>query len=271
MDLIIGLLYHRNFQIVAAFAAKNKITIVNPISEKGELLDGNPYTFKVQPAKNALPAQIAAYLAKNCSKGNILIIGSGQAPDRDLPGNIKKACTEEHLNVKVVNDQDAALKLLSNEKENYILAFSDKSEYVIELTRRLYELRNDYSMTLFGLPDWSGINGVETEYLVTLKTHMVSSSFIDYQSKPVKEFVKRYQADYKADPELLAFQGYDIAFWFLTALQQYGTGFARCMQELNVNPLQARFNFKNAGSNGYENQDWIMFRFLNYRLAPVNP
>ncbi|MEI6436659.1 MAG: LysM peptidoglycan-binding domain-containing protein [Bacteroidota bacterium] len=270
MDLIIGLLYHRNFQIVASFAARNKINIINAVSERSEIVSGNPFVFKVQPDKKAQTGQIADCLVKTCGNGRIVIIRSGQYPDKDLPENLKKACLEHNLNVRLVDGQQAAFDQLSKETENYLIAFSDKPEYAIDLTRRVYELRNDYSITLFGLPDWSAINGIETEYLITLKTHMIAPAFVDYENQDVKKFVRRYQEDYKTDPELLAFQGFDVGYYFLSALQQFGTNFGRCLEDFKINSLQTQFNFTNTKGNGYENQRWLIFKYEHYRLVPAN-
>jgi LysM repeat protein len=270
MDLIIGLLYHSNFEIVSAFAEKNKINIVNPVSERKDLILGNPFVFKVQPDKKSKAGQLADYLSKNCRDGQILIIRSGQAPDREFPDKIKQACSDLNLNVKIAEGQDAAISQLSKDTENYLVAFSEKSEYTIELTRRLYELRNNYSITLFGLPDWSAINGIETEYLVTLKTHMMAPAFVDYQNPEVKKFVNRYQNEYMTDPELLAFQGFDVAFYFITALNQFGTNFGRCLSDNRINSLQTRYNFTTTPGNGYENANWMIFYFENFRKLPGN-
>ena len=270
MDLIVGLLYHRNFQIVASFAARNKINIINPVSERSELVSGNPFVFKVQPDKKVQSECLAEYLAKTCGDGHIVIIRSGQYPDRDLPDKLKAACLEHNLKVHLVDGQQAAFGLLSKETENYIVAFSDKPEYAIDFTRRLYELRNDYSITLFGLPDWSVINGIETDYLVTLKTHMMAPAFVDYENPDVKKFIARYVGDYKTDPELLAFQGFDVGYYFLSALLQFGTDFGRCIEDYKINSLQTRYNFTHSKGNGYENKHWLIFKYAHYGLVPAN-
>jgi LysM repeat protein len=115
MDLIFGLLYHRNFQIVAAFAEKNRINIVNPISERSELVSGNPFVIKVRPSKKAQYAQLAEYMAAAFYRGQVLIVRSGQFPDHDAPELLRKECNEHKLNVQVVEGQEAAIGLLSKD------------------------------------------------------------------------------------------------------------------------------------------------------------
>ena len=270
MDLIIGLLYHHNFQIVASFAQRNKIPIINPISERSEIVKDNPFVFKVQPDKKVMPLRLAEYFARICGNGQILIIRSAQYSDKDFPDEIKKACLDRELNVRIVEGQEAAITSLSKELENFVVAFSNKPDYVTDFTRRMYQLRNDHSITLFGLPDWSLINGVETEYLVALKTHMIEPAFIDYSNPGIQEFVRRYQKNYKSDPELLAFQGFDVGNYFLSAMQKFGTDFGRCLKDYNINSLLTHFQFSNTGGSGYENQNWAIFHYQNYQLVPSN-
>ena len=270
MDLIIGLLYHRNFQIVSAFAEKNKINLVNPISERSELVARHPYVFKVRPAKKSLISELADYMAGSFSRGQILIVRSGQYADREAPERLKKQCLELNLDVQVVEGQEGAIGRLSKEKENYIVSFTDNSAYAHDLTRRLFELREEYNLTLVGLPNWSAMDGLEIEYLISLKTHMVSANLVDYDNSAVKNFIRHFQFVYKADPPLLAFQGFDVACYFLSALKNWGTNIQRCVPEYRMRGLQNNFEFIQSKGNGFENQHWNIFRYESYKLVKAN-
>ncbi len=267
MDLIFGLLYHSNFQIVASFARKNKINLVNPISERSELIAGNPYIFKTQPSKKNQIVELAAYMSDAFRGGQVIVIRNGQYRDREAPDMLKKACMEHDLKVQVVEGQETAIGRYLKDKPNYVVASSEKQEYVIDLLRSLYKMRNEYDLTLIGLPNWSDMEGLESEYLVSLKTVIITRSFVDYDNQSVKQFVRQYQERYKTDPELLAFQGFDQAYYFLSALHAYGTNIGRCIGDLRMNSLQTRFNFSQTRDNGFENQSWKIFKYENYRLV----
>jgi hypothetical protein len=270
MDLIFGLLYHQNFKIVANFAKKNRINLVNPISVRSELLIANPYVYKVQPPKKEQSEQLATYLSENLGGGQVIIIRNGKYGDRDAPERLRKACQEKNVRVQVVEGQEVAVNKYSKEIPNFVVAFSDDQAYVLDLLRGLYKLHNEYEITLVGLPDWSNMEGLETEYLVALKTHVMAKSFIDYNNQEVKKFVRNYQEVYKSDPELLAFQGFDQACYFLSALHAYGTNIGRCIGEFKTPSLQTRFNFSQTKDNGFENRHWMIYKYENYRLVTVN-
>lgn len=269
MDLIFGLLYQPNFQMVAAFAKKNRIMLVNPISERSELITGNPFVIKVQPPKKAQSDQLALYLSTLPAGSRILILRNGQYADHDAAERLLKACKENNVDALLVEGQEAAIGKLSKEKPNYLVAFSENQAYALDFLRNLYRLRNDFEIHVIGLPDWSSMESLELEYLVALGTHMMARSFIDYEDPAIGRFVKAYQSQYKADPELLAFQGYDQGLWFLDALQRYGIRFGRCLPEMQAKPLVSRYGFRTSKENGFENQRWMLFKYENYRVVPA--
>lgn len=174
------------------------------------------------------------------------------------------------MNALMAEGQEAAIGKLKKDTMNYVIAFSDNAAYTLDLTRRFFELRNDYLITMVGLPDWGSMEGLEMEYLIALRTHLMTKQFVDYREPATNRFVLQYQETYRTDPPKLAFQGFDVAMYFLTALREYGTGFTRCIDSLKVSLMQTRFEFLRSKTGGFENQHWPIYRYENYRLVPLN-
>jgi hypothetical protein len=272
MDLIIGLLYNRNFQMVTAFCQKNNIPIVNPLSEREQIVNGNPVVFKVIPSVKSQIPELVGYLSEAYRNENIIIIRDIQFKNNGQPDTLMKACTLKSMNVHLIDGYGRAFEILSKEKENILVVFSDNKVFTLELFTKLNEFRNEYRLTIFGMPKWDEMEGLEPEYLVNLKTHMMAPSFIDYDDPEVKKFIWQFQEKYKTDPDLIAFQGFDIAFYFLTALEKYGKAFNHCIAELRMRSLQTDFMFMQSKGNGFENQHWEIYKFENYKVkkAAVN-
>lgn len=271
VDLIVGVLYVQNFRIVAEFARKNKINLVNPISDRSDILVNNPYVFKMRPSKKSRMDDLAAYMTTAFYRGDILILRSGQFSGKDLPEQLKKECLERKLQVTQVENQENLILKLAKEKENYVVVFADNAAYIIDLTRRLFELRNDYTISLVGLPDWSSLEGLDMEYLVSLHAHMMAPLFVDYGSPEVKKFVGNFASAYKTDPESLAFQGFDTGIYFLSALRNYGSDLQRCIGDFKMKTLQTTFDFnRSSAKHGFENHHWNIFKYENYKLVGVN-
>jgi hypothetical protein len=271
MDLIIGLLFHRNFQIVSSFALKNSIPIVNPLSEREQIINGNPFVFKVYPSVESQTKELSAYLAYKYANDNILIIRDVQFGDNAKPENLRKACANLNMNVRSMVGYGAAFEFLSKEKMNVLIVFSKNKVFTLELFTKLNEFRNDYKLTVCGLPRWDKMEGLEPEYLVNLNTHLMTPSFIDYEDAETNKFVFQFQEKYKTDPDLLAFQGFDVACYFLSALRLYGKAMDHCLPGFRMKSLQTDFQFSPSNGDGYENQHWEIYQYENYKMKRVDP
>jgi ABC-type branched-subunit amino acid transport system substrate-binding protein/LysM repeat protein len=269
MDLIIGMMYHRNFQLVADFAEKNDIPIVNPLSERDLILEGNKKVFKVRPSLKTQFTELIKYLQSSFEDSNIVVISDNQRMNKATADNIMTAMEEKKADVHHADGYGEVLSLLSKNKGNIIVLISDNKSYVLDVVTKLNEHRNEFGMTLLGLPRWDRFDDIEADYLVNLKTHVMAPWFVDYDDPGVKKFVSMYQDHYQTDPETLAFQGFDITFYFVTALWKYGRSFDRCIPDLRMKSLQTDFRFYSSEENGFENQYWEMYEYGNYHLRRI--
>ncbi len=74
MDLIIGPFFAEPFNQMSQFAAEKKIKIVNPLSTRDEIVNGNPFVFKLKPSLVHQSEQLAKYITSHKSESNIIII-----------------------------------------------------------------------------------------------------------------------------------------------------------------------------------------------------
>ena len=265
-DLIIGLLFNKPFQLVEEYAQANSIPLVNPVSERDQIVNGNPQVIKVQPGLKSQIRQLSAYLKKSYQNENILIIKNEQYPAKEDAEELKRECFQLGISPQIMDGYISTLAAFSKEKENVVIAFSDNRSYILDLVTKLNEWRNDYRITLIGLPRWDKMDNIEVDYLVNLKTHMVSSLFIDYDRPEIRQFVRKFMGKYSTDPQSLAFLGYDIAYYFASALNRYGSSFERCLPGFRMNLLQNDFHFTSTKGNGYLNQNWEIYFYEDYFL-----
>jgi ABC-type branched-subunit amino acid transport system substrate-binding protein/LysM repeat protein len=269
MDLIIGMMYHRNFQLVADFAEKNNIPIVNPLSERDLIVEKHKKVFKVRPSLKTQFTELIRYLETSYLDSNIVVISDNQRTNTTTANNIMTAMEEKKADVHLAEVYGEVISLLTKKKGNLIVMISDNKSYVLDVVTKLNEHRNEFGVTLLGLPRWDRFDDIEADYLVNLKTHVMAPYFVDYDDSAVKKFVSRYQDRYQTDPDPLAFQGFDITFYFVTALWKYGKTFDRCIPDLRMKSLQTDFLFSSSKDNGFENQYWEMFEYGNYHLRRI--
>ena len=169
---------------------------------------------------------------------------------------------------------------LSGVRPNVIIAYGDDNVFATQMLNSLTREADRFPITLICAPDWSKFEKLLVDNLLKMNAIYVSDFFVDYQSDSAKSFVLRFRNKYAAEPEEYAFEGYDLGYYFLSALMRYGSddliGCLHCY-EASLLHTTYRFYYKNylkADENyGKENLYWSMFQYDKdaIELVPVNP
>jgi len=277
-DLIIGPFFVRSFELVAEFAASHSIPIINPLSQRSEILSDNPYVYKVQPSAWSQYNETARYIADTFAGANVLILRRNPEENSSMAASLKSAL-EKHGNGKIsikeaIYSQTFDAGLFNNMvagKKNIVLVLTSDKALLPALLRKMNDSRGKYDITLFGLPEWENLE-IDSHYLLNLNTHLYDGWFVDYSHKSVKNFVSSFTDRYKTDPELdqLAFLGYDISLFFMGNLFNYGRDFGKCLGSIDHKGLSTGFSFWKTESGGYENSAASVYELKDYKRRVVN-
>ena len=265
MDLIVALLYHPNFQIVADFAREHAIPVVSPVSERASQVAGNPQVIKVRPSAESQTAAVARMVCDRYPASNLVIVRNPLSRFTAGADKLKDLLHDAPVTV-TITDTKLMTRALKKDSLNVVIIYSETKSSILNLLTQLNGIKSQYQIAVVGLPDWAAVDGLEIDYLVNLKTHVVAPYFIDYTNERVKQFTRAFQSAVKTDPDPLAFIGYDVATFFLTALRNYGTSFPSCMNDMQADLLEAGYRFDRSGDNGYENQQWKIYYYEKYQL-----
>lgn len=265
MDLIIGMLFHRNFEIVADFAMKHRIPIVSPISERESQVDGNPWVFKVKPSLSTQDEQVAEFLSRTFAEAHIVIVRNSLSRVRETAENLQNACISKGLAVTMA-DGPACLDHLAKERKNVVIIISENKTYVLNLLTQLHAVKDQYEVIALGLPRWDRFEDLDYDYLSKLNTYVVAPVFIDNSSENVKRFTASFLQRYRTPPDVLAFTGHDVAYYFLTALMRFGSDFPRCLGEINEALFTGPVEMVRRPGGGYENDRWNIFYYSNFEV-----
>ncbi|NTW24985.1 MAG: LysM peptidoglycan-binding domain-containing protein [Lentimicrobium sp.] len=278
IDLIIGPFFVRSFELVAEFAASHSIPIINPLSQRSEILSDNPYVYKVQPSPWSQYNETARYIADTYSGANVLILRRNQEENSSMAASLKSAL-EKHGNGAIsikeaIYSQTYDAGLFNNMvagKKNIVLVLTSDKALLPALMRKMNDSRGKYDITLFGLPEWENLE-IDSHYLLNLNTHLYNGWFVDYSHKSVRNFVSSFTDRYKTDPELeqLAFLGYDISLFFMGNLFNYGRDFSKCLDSIDHKGLSTSFSFWKTESGGYENSAASVYELKDYKRRVVN-
>lgn len=279
MDLIIGPLYGSSFNPVAKFAKEHTIPIVSPFAKVNKILFNNPYVCKVSPSVNLQVEQMANFVTDTFKMQNIILMSSQNMQEFPFFNAFKKTANANLLkagraisdSVKLVFNVNALQGMLHVEKTNVIVLPSNNKSFVSDFLNKLHVLSGKYKIVLFGMQDWVGYDNIDYEYFNELAVHVPSNSFIDYEKPVIKHFVEKYHDRFKTDPEMYSFQGYDVTFYFLSALQKYGSGFLNDLSVNHYDGIETGFRFSQFPSDcGFENKSVLILKYQNYQLIKAN-
>ena len=83
-----------------------------------------------------------------------------------------------------------------------------------------------------------------------VRLRYLSPYFTDYKRPLVRRFVAQYRDIFSAEPSRFSFQGYDVSFYFLSALSRYGKDFRNCLPDFPMELTQMNFNFERVSPMG---------------------
>ena len=279
MDLIIGPLYGSSFMPVAKFAKEHTIPIVSPFTQVNKILFNNPYVCKVSPSVNLQVEQMAHFVTDTFRTQNIILVSSQNMREAPFFNAFRKTANENLLkagraasdSVKLVFNINALQSMLHTEKINVVVLPSNNQSFVSDFISKLNVLHDKYKIVLFGMQSWIAYDNMDYEYFNELAVHVPSSNFIDYEKPATKNFMKKYQERFKTDPEIYGFQGYDVTYYFLSALKKSGSGFLNDLSTNYYNGIETGFHFSQFPSDcGFENKSVLILKYQNYQLIKAN-
>ncbi|MBP6867835.1 MAG: LysM peptidoglycan-binding domain-containing protein [Bacteroidales bacterium] len=268
-NLIIGPVYSNQIGSALAYFRNSNTKIVSPLDNNAEVWTSLfPNFFQVQPTLAVQQESLIRYLDPHnatlwviSEEGEETVAPGIRATlDKNLIGyrNFSYDVLQGREVTEVLRD------LLGANPRNQIIIASLNEAFVSDAIRNLHLLLayDNIPVELFGLSRWRSFETLDLTALHQLQVVLPLSAFVDYSDDVVKEFVHTYRTLFHGEPSQYAFQGYDVALYFLDALFRYGPDFEDCMENVRVPLLQNEFNFiKTMPEGGYSNTGTRVVRY----------
>jgi LysM repeat protein/ABC-type branched-subunit amino acid transport system substrate-binding protein len=280
LNLIIGPVYPELQENVAAFAAKNRIPMVSPLSSVGNFEQNNSWYFKANPTKEFQMEQTANYIGSEFPDKNFILLQlSGNSHSSEA--KLAQMCIEQlggpakrnlfHQYNFQQQGVNAITPMLSETGENIFFIPTDNEAQVSVAVTNLNALAENYNIVLMGTPTTPKLKSIQTENFHRVRLRYLSHYFIDYSKPLVRRFVSQYREIFSAEPSQFSHQGFDVAYYFLSALYRYGKDFRNCLPDYQMELTQMYFDFKKVSPmGGYMNNGLFVtayernFDILNY-------
>jgi len=260
------------------------IPVVSPVPlTNNHALRNNPSLFmassSIEVPQNMLAREISRYYDHNI----VFIHTDSAGIDQDVI-NLKNQIFAE-LSYKLPYDQikfkelifysrsvfgnDSINRLghaLSENTGNIIVIASEEAPVVSETLIDIHALSKKFDLKVFGYPSVRDLDNLDPKYLFELDLMIYSPYWIDYSKSDIKQFNADFRRKFFTEPSELSFawQGYDIAYYFMSGLAIYGKRFIENPEIHNPDLLQTEFDFRRKTmTDGFENQKMFPIRYSN--------
>ncbi len=264
LDLIIGPVHPEIQESVASFAAKNRIPMISPLASTGNFENNNSWYFKVNPTREYQIEQTAEYIAGEFRNKNFVLLpmgggsNSAEAKIAEL-GKTKLFAARQSSNnggnlfheYSFQKQGLNAVKLLLDENgENIFIIPTDNEAQVSVAVTNLNAIAEKFNVVLIGTSNLTKLKSIQTENYHHIRLRYLSPTFIDYSKPLVRRFVSQYRTMFSTEPSQFSHQGFDISYYFLSALFQYGKDFRGCLPHYPMELTQTGFNFRKVAPMG---------------------
>ena len=145
-------------------------------------------------------------------------------------------------------------EIMTTEGANRIYIASESEAFVNDVVRNLnLMLLENFEVILYAPSKIRSFETIEVEHFHKTAMRVSLTYYINYEDQAVKDFLLKYRALYNTEPSQFAFQGYDIAHYFISLCHKYGKDWTDKLEESEKAMLQSTFKYLKQGTGGYIN------------------
>lgn len=324
-DVIIGPFHVKAFERVMNYAAENDILIVNPMTNREDLVIGNRNMVKVKPSYRYQMSWLESLIKDKYTDNNIFILAEDTNsmdyvkmieeiamtcvnPYSLVPNKHIKKVVKKHqdawkieevefdeneyrsdnvkLDVSMINQNpddstmlknqvmffdysvdslNAVKKIASSIRNNLFIVCGDNNVFATEILNKINIFSGVYPSQLIALPDWSKFDRLFNENLMKLNTVVFDDDYTDYASYSVGMFICKFRDAYGTEPKDIAYHGFNIAWYFLNALMNYGDDINDGIMTYTIPLLNTKYSFeRRTAEDGAENSYWNIYQYQDY-------
>lgn len=264
VDLIIGPFFSKQFTVAAQYAKKYKIPIVNPFTNRSDIVRGNEYVYKLIPSTE-MNARTIAYISGLHTNSQIILYADTTKKDKLLESYVSYF-KKNNVKYKMVSLHKNIVSALHPTNQNIVVAFTNESAKMMMMSRDLIYSENLENLMLVVPESWLHVATYDIEYYSKLNIHFFSDYYVDENSEQTKLFTYKYIQKYNTPPSLesFAYQGYDVTRYFVSALLNNMD-----LDRVKVPTIGYHFSFDKEKEGGYENLNTLFLQVKENDIVPA--
>lgn len=262
-DFVIGPVFTKEFNNIMSLVPHD-LPIVSPLDHRTiTLTEQYPNLIQAPTHRSFQYRDLVKWLGNDVQEGDhIIYITETNARDSASVREMSEILAASGLNYDkfsytILQGRSISATLLSKMTEtgnNRVIIESESEAWVNDLVRNLSILNKKVKITLYSPSKIRSYESIDAETLYQNSLHVCLSYNINYDRPEVKSFLLKYRAIFHTEPTLFAFQGYDIATYFINLVNQFGYQWQEKINESKMSGLQATFDFNREDGKGYINE-----------------
>ena len=260
-DIVIGPVSADDITRIYSVAPGIK-ALISPLDPKAEQLCGTYGTMVHAPApRMAQYEDIAQWVKEDLKPGDKVIVISEKEARKGDEGKILRAAIDsayiEYIpfSYSILEGrkiQEPLEAKMTAEGTNRVIIASESEAFVNDVVRNLnLTIHNKFNVVLYAPAKIRTFETIEIENFHNTNLHASLTYYIDYDNPDVKLFIKKYRALFNTEPTQFAFQGYDVAKYFLGLCAKYGDTWMEHIEDTAM--LQSTFDLQPTENGGYIN------------------
>lgn len=262
-DLVIGPISSGDLGRVFELAPEAK-AVISPLDPRAESLVSTHRNMIQAPVPHKLQYEdLAAWIKKDTGHSDrVLVITEKGARANEAVSLMTAAIDSTGISYSPFsysilegrNVTDPISRLMTENGTNRVLIASESEAFVNDVVRNLNLLiHKKYDIVLYAPSKIRSFETIEVENFHNTKLHVSLGYYIDYSDKKVMDFIMKYRALYNTEPSQFAFQGYDIACYFIRMFSKYGDRWPSKIESEEMSMLQSTFKCSRSEDEGYIN------------------
>ncbi|MBQ9286266.1 MAG: hypothetical protein IJ209_08310 [Bacteroidaceae bacterium] len=281
-DVVFGPLDAAQIPALTDYCALKGIRLVVPFSALTTAIDGHPRNYLVNVPRSMVQKE-AAWFAQNLfSDENIVIVDCNESNDEGnaMAERLRMTMDERGIEVRQVKvdaDDYEFDAILNPDKKNVLLPNSASLGALNALRERMRSFASahpGFSISFFGYPAWQTYTSQIQSDLFQFDTYVYTPFYRDAQSPDVLQFEQSFEQNFSWPVQRTfpryALLGFDVGYYFLKGLGQFGKDFEANLVATVTQPLQNPLRFERTDDgDGYVNTFVQLVHYANYQAVEI--